>query len=107
MYKRVSSFVEEKENVANMMSCPLPMTLPILSSALHSDFSPVHIGVKPSSFMYLRTCYMTVKYKCCPQRATPMILWPLSQQKVHRNEMDTQTNNGTAHLDPIYMSFNR
>ncbi|XP_036324880.1 uncharacterized protein LOC118738074 isoform X2 [Rhagoletis pomonella] len=48
MYKRVSSFVEEKENVANMMSCPLPMTLPILSSALHSDFSPVHIGVKVS-----------------------------------------------------------
>uniref|UniRef100_A0A034VSA2 Polypyrimidine tract-binding protein 1 n=2 Tax=Bactrocera dorsalis TaxID=27457 RepID=A0A034VSA2_BACDO len=49
MHSRVSVFIEEKENVATMMSCPLPMPLPILTSALHSDFSPVHIGVKRGS----------------------------------------------------------
>lgn len=29
-----------------MMSCPLPLPLPILPSALHADFPPVHIGIK-------------------------------------------------------------
>lgn len=28
------------------MSCPLPLPLPILPSALHADFPPVHIGIK-------------------------------------------------------------
>lgn len=30
-----------------MMSCPLPMSLSIIPK-IHSDFSPVHIGVKVS-----------------------------------------------------------
>ncbi|XP_058118422.1 polypyrimidine tract-binding protein 3 isoform X6 [Anopheles ziemanni] len=29
-----------------MMSCPLPLPLPLLPPALHVDFPPVHIGVK-------------------------------------------------------------
>ncbi|XP_055542254.1 polypyrimidine tract-binding protein 2 isoform X4 [Wyeomyia smithii] len=29
-----------------MMSCPLPLPLPLLPPALHADFPPVHIGVK-------------------------------------------------------------
>lgn len=33
--------------VATMMSCPLPMSLSIIPK-IHSDFSPVHIGVKVS-----------------------------------------------------------
>ncbi|XP_058975285.1 polypyrimidine tract-binding protein 2-like isoform X7 [Musca domestica] len=44
----VSSCYEEKENVATMMSCPLPMSLSIIPK-IHSDFSPVHIGVKRGS----------------------------------------------------------
>uniref|UniRef100_A0A1A9WYY1 Uncharacterized protein n=1 Tax=Glossina brevipalpis TaxID=37001 RepID=A0A1A9WYY1_9MUSC len=40
--------------VATMMSCPLPMPLPIIPS-LH-EFSPVHIGVK------LTSCYPFQKY---------------------------------------------
>ncbi|XP_026472617.1 polypyrimidine tract-binding protein 1 [Ctenocephalides felis] len=35
--------------VATMMSCPLPMPLPLLPPALHGDFPPVHIGVKRGS----------------------------------------------------------
>ncbi|XP_073817333.1 polypyrimidine tract-binding protein 1 heph isoform X9 [Musca autumnalis] len=34
--------------VATMMSCPLPMSLSIIPK-IHSDFSPVHIGVKRGS----------------------------------------------------------
>ncbi|XP_052562168.1 uncharacterized protein LOC128092307 [Culex pipiens pallens] len=33
-------------DVAAMMSCPLPLPLPLLPPALHADFPPVHIGVK-------------------------------------------------------------
>ncbi|XP_055678807.1 polypyrimidine tract-binding protein 2 isoform X13 [Lutzomyia longipalpis] len=32
-----------------MMSCPLPLPLPLLPPALHADFPPVHIGVKRGS----------------------------------------------------------
>lgn len=32
--------------VVTMMSCPLPLPLPLLPSALHADFAPVHIGIK-------------------------------------------------------------
>ncbi|XP_075165371.1 polypyrimidine tract-binding protein 1 heph isoform X4 [Haematobia irritans] len=35
-------------SVATMMSCPLPMSLSIIPK-IHSDFSPVHIGVKRGS----------------------------------------------------------
>lgn len=36
-------------DVAAMMSCPLPLPLPLLPPALHADFPPVHIGVKRGS----------------------------------------------------------
>ncbi|CAD7085181.1 unnamed protein product [Hermetia illucens] len=32
-----------------MMTCPLPLPLPLLPSTLHGDFPPVHIGVKRGS----------------------------------------------------------
>ncbi|XP_037910608.1 polypyrimidine tract-binding protein 1 isoform X3 [Hermetia illucens] len=35
--------------VAAMMTCPLPLPLPLLPSTLHGDFPPVHIGVKRGS----------------------------------------------------------
>ncbi|KQS51939.1 polypyrimidine tract-binding protein 1 isoform X1 [Drosophila erecta] len=50
MRKFVSLHYEEKENVATMMSCPLPMQLPIPIPSIHkSEFAPVHIGVKRGS----------------------------------------------------------
>ncbi|XP_037729626.1 polypyrimidine tract-binding protein 1 isoform X4 [Drosophila subpulchrella] len=50
MSQAVSLHYEEKENVATMMSCPLPMQLPIPIPSIHkSEFAPVHIGVKRGS----------------------------------------------------------
>lgn len=40
---------DQASNVAAMMSCPLPLPLPLLPSTLHADFAPVHIGVKRGS----------------------------------------------------------
>ncbi|XP_044314372.1 polypyrimidine tract-binding protein 1 isoform X4 [Drosophila rhopaloa] len=50
MSQAVSLHYDEKENVATMMSCPLPMQLPIPIPSIHkSEFAPVHIGVKRGS----------------------------------------------------------
>ncbi|KRF99492.1 uncharacterized protein Dwil_GK10936, isoform B [Drosophila willistoni] len=50
MSQAVSLHYDEKENVATMMSCPLPMSLPLPISSIHkSEFTPVHIGVKRGS----------------------------------------------------------
>ncbi|XP_037910607.1 polypyrimidine tract-binding protein 1 isoform X2 [Hermetia illucens] len=38
-----------RHKVAAMMTCPLPLPLPLLPSTLHGDFPPVHIGVKRGS----------------------------------------------------------
>ena len=51
--------------VATMMSCPLPMPLPIIPT-IHSDFSPIHIGVKVSSaishFIFILVKYLFFNY---------------------------------------------
>nr|XP_017026600.1 polypyrimidine tract-binding protein 1 isoform X4 [Drosophila kikkawai] len=50
MSQTVSLHYDEKENVATMMSCPLPMQLPIPIPSIHkTEFAPVHIGVKRGS----------------------------------------------------------
>lgn len=40
------SLFSEYSQVATIMSCPLPLPLPLLPPALHADYPPVHIGVK-------------------------------------------------------------
>ncbi|XP_055325303.1 polypyrimidine tract-binding protein 1 isoform X7 [Sitodiplosis mosellana] len=37
------------KKVAAIMSCPLPLPLPLLPPALHADYPPIHIGVKRGS----------------------------------------------------------
>ncbi|XP_055848776.1 polypyrimidine tract-binding protein 1 isoform X5 [Episyrphus balteatus] len=49
MAQIVSGQFYKNPKVATMMSCPIPLPLPILPSTLHGDFPPVHIGVKRGS----------------------------------------------------------
>ncbi|XP_055586157.1 polypyrimidine tract-binding protein 2 isoform X5 [Uranotaenia lowii] len=46
MYRQQQVHPKYEADVAAMMSCPLPLPLPILPPALHADYPPVHIGVK-------------------------------------------------------------
>lgn len=44
-------FCQLNFQVAAIMSCPLPLPLPLLPPALHADYPPIHIGVKVSLFI--------------------------------------------------------
>lgn len=61
------------------MSCPLPLPLPILPSALHADFPPVHIGIKVCvSFVSLHDEMTTlVQPPIHPTTHSPALLHPL------------------------------
>ncbi|XP_044779237.1 serine/threonine-protein kinase tousled-like 1 isoform X5 [Drosophila simulans] len=53
MREFVSLHYEEKENVATMMSCPIPMQLQMPIPSLHkSEFEPVNIGVKQMQLLH-------------------------------------------------------